>query len=186
MNFFQPSFKLQCKTREGARVTKRYHPPMTPYERLLHSEHVSADGKERLRAQCACLDPIRLLKEIRVAQAALAELSSPGRIELPQMEDNREALDGFLRSLSIAWQKGEVRPTHRKKRRAPRTWRTRDPFLDAWPTLECWLTPIYPQSCRSIAFRANGQGGIRTISYVRCNDASRAGEVRWHVDSFSP
>ena len=35
VNFFQPSFKLKEKRREGAKVIKRYHPPSTPYERAL-------------------------------------------------------------------------------------------------------------------------------------------------------
>jgi hypothetical protein len=35
VNFFQPSFKLAEKHRQRAQVTKRYHPPETPYERLL-------------------------------------------------------------------------------------------------------------------------------------------------------
>ena len=34
-NFFQPSFKLKDKRREGAKVIKRYHPPATPYARAL-------------------------------------------------------------------------------------------------------------------------------------------------------
>src|SRR3954453_18644400 len=33
VNFFQPSFKLAGKEREGARARKRYHPPVTPCER---------------------------------------------------------------------------------------------------------------------------------------------------------
>ncbi len=32
VNFFQPSFKLLSKTREGAKVIKKYHPPATPCE----------------------------------------------------------------------------------------------------------------------------------------------------------
>ena len=35
VNFFQPSFKLASKRRDGARVSKRYHPPATPCQRLL-------------------------------------------------------------------------------------------------------------------------------------------------------
>src|ERR1700687_2817494 len=35
VNFFQPSFKLAAKARNGAKVTKRYHPPATPCERLM-------------------------------------------------------------------------------------------------------------------------------------------------------
>src|SRR5512133_1240372 len=32
VNFFQPSFKLKSKVRDGAKVTKKYHVPATPYE----------------------------------------------------------------------------------------------------------------------------------------------------------
>ena len=35
VNFFQPSFKLASKRRDGARVSKRYYPPATPCQRLL-------------------------------------------------------------------------------------------------------------------------------------------------------
>ncbi len=35
VNYFQPSFKLKSKTREGAKVKKLYHKPATPCERLL-------------------------------------------------------------------------------------------------------------------------------------------------------
>ena len=35
VNFFQPSFKLKSKTRDGARVSKTYHAPATPCDRLL-------------------------------------------------------------------------------------------------------------------------------------------------------
>src|SRR5262249_11245104 len=39
VNYFQPSFKLRSKTREGAKVKKVYHKPATPCERLL--EHAA-------------------------------------------------------------------------------------------------------------------------------------------------
>src|SRR6202163_3925579 len=35
VNFFQPSFKLKSKMREGAKISKKYYLPATPYERLL-------------------------------------------------------------------------------------------------------------------------------------------------------
>jgi hypothetical protein len=35
VNFFQPSFKLAEKSRDGAVVRKRYHAPLTPCQRLL-------------------------------------------------------------------------------------------------------------------------------------------------------
>lgn len=50
VNFFQHSFKLASKTRVGARVTKRYHLPVTPSARLLASEAVPEGVKDKLRA----------------------------------------------------------------------------------------------------------------------------------------
>jgi hypothetical protein len=41
VNFFQPSFKLKEKRREGAKVIKRYHAPATPYERALTHPRLS-------------------------------------------------------------------------------------------------------------------------------------------------
>ena len=41
VNFFQPSFKLKEKRREGAKVIKRYHAPATPFERALAHRKVT-------------------------------------------------------------------------------------------------------------------------------------------------
>ena len=49
VNFFQPSFKLAEKHRQGAQVTKRYHPPQTPCERLLLADAVAEAIKVKLR-----------------------------------------------------------------------------------------------------------------------------------------
>src|SRR5208282_6580339 len=62
VNFFQPSFKLASKQREGAVVHKRYHPPLAPYQRLLASDALDETVKQRLREQFAVLDPVALLK----------------------------------------------------------------------------------------------------------------------------
>ena len=43
VNFFQPSFKLKSKTRDGGRVSKTYHAPATPCERLLGVDSASAN-----------------------------------------------------------------------------------------------------------------------------------------------
>lgn len=48
VNFFQPSFKLAAKQRDGAKVSKRYHPPLTPYERLLQAESIPEAAKTTL------------------------------------------------------------------------------------------------------------------------------------------
>jgi hypothetical protein len=138
INFFQPSFKLKTKTRDGARVSKTYHPPATPCDRLLASANVDDAVKQRLREQFAKLDPVRLLRDIRSAQQAITELAARGtRKTTPNPATD---LATFLGSLSTAWKDGEVRPTHRKPSSTPRWWRTRqDPFADAWPLVEGWL-----------------------------------------------
>jgi hypothetical protein len=133
VNYFQPCFKLKSKVREGAKVIKKYHAPATPAERLLASDRVSADGKQHVRDVFASLDPVELLRRIRQAQRQLAslEVTSEG-LPLPVAQPDT--------SLSIAWQDGEIRPTHRRQRRKSRTWRTRaDDFREAWPTVERWL-----------------------------------------------
>src|SRR6201992_1029866 len=71
VNFFQPSFKLKEKRREGAKVIKRYHLPSTPYERALAHPKVTAAVKKRLRDQYRSLDPGALLAEIRTTQEEL-------------------------------------------------------------------------------------------------------------------
>ena len=48
-NYFQPSFKLKDKRREGAKVIKRYHAPATPYARALAHPKLSSAVKQRLR-----------------------------------------------------------------------------------------------------------------------------------------
>jgi hypothetical protein len=110
VNFFQPSFKLAEKHRQGAQVTKRYLPPETPCERLLQAPTVSEPTKCRLREVGAGLDPLQLLEEIRALQSHLVALAdgSPPETCTPPAANLAE----FLASLSGAWRAGEIRPTH--------------------------------------------------------------------------
>lgn len=82
LNFFQPSFKLASKQRDGAKVTKRFHPPQTPCERLLQADTIPTAAKEKLREISASLDPLKLLEEVRAVQAHLAALAD-GNSTLP-------------------------------------------------------------------------------------------------------
>jgi hypothetical protein len=63
VNFFQPSFKLAAKHREGAQISKRYHPPETPCERLLQAESTPEAAKMKLREIAGALDPLKLLED---------------------------------------------------------------------------------------------------------------------------
>lgn len=133
VNFFQPSFKLLSKRREGAKVKKTYHPPATPCDRLLVDARVPDSAKELLRIQRAELDPVALLHQIRELQGGLALLA--GRASPETVEETE--LDQFLKALPTLWKAGEVRPTHKDKPKPARTWRTRvDPFEGVWPELE--------------------------------------------------
>jgi hypothetical protein len=138
VNFFQPSFKLLSKTREGAKVIKKYHPPATPCERLLDRKDVSDECKEQLRQTLAALDPVRLLSEIREAQRVLVEREVG--VANAKTDQATQGLGEFVASLSTVWRDGEVRPTHRKRSNGPRTYRTRvDPFEAVWSQVEQWL-----------------------------------------------
>ena len=136
VNFFQPSFKLKSKTRTGAKVSKKYHSPATPHERLLADKRVTNECKERLRQTFSILDPVHLLSQIREAQRSLTEPNAGTGKPTETTQD----LSRFIESLSTAWRDGEVRPTHRKPFTGPRHWRTRvDPFESVWPMVEQWL-----------------------------------------------
>lgn len=139
VNFFQPSFKLKSKSRDGARVHKTYYPPATPCDRLLASDRVSEDVKRKLRAQFEQLDPVALLGDIRIAQQTLSDFASS-----PSSTSTTSAgsvdVTAFLDSLATAWKAGEVRPMHRKTPSPERWWRPRsDPFEHAWGVVEGWL-----------------------------------------------
>ena len=69
VNFFQPSFKLAEKTRDGAKVRKRYHLPATPYQRLLADPRVTDEIRRGAGDVYATLDPVLLLQEIRSVSA---------------------------------------------------------------------------------------------------------------------
>jgi hypothetical protein len=136
VNYFQPSFKLRERIREGAKVTKSYHPPATPCDRLLAHDAVGEEVKSTLRRQRDQLDPVELLHRIRQGQSAMAALSTGEPSDGP----GRKSLDEFLASLPELWRLGEARPTHRKGEGKARYWRTReDPFKDVWTDILLWL-----------------------------------------------
>ena len=58
VNYFQPSFKLVEKTRDGASVVKRYSPPATPCDRLMQHDTVSAKLMAKLSEFRAGLGPV--------------------------------------------------------------------------------------------------------------------------------
>jgi hypothetical protein len=150
INFFQPSFKLKEKRREGAKVIKRYHAPSTPYERALVHPEVPAAVKQRLREQYRTLDPVALLAEIRATQEELGNrvdrrAGKDAPLQVPSAPD----AVAFARTLGTTVTAGDPRATHRRPKRRYKT-RVRmpsklDPHVAAikdWLAAEPQLTAI--------------------------------------------
>jgi hypothetical protein len=157
VNFFQPSFKLREKRREGAKVIKRYHPPSTPCERALAHPKVAAAVKTRLREQYRTLDPVALLAEIRAVQEELGNRvdrragdarrqQRAGKSTAPQPVQS-STLDAvaFAKTLGATVEAGDPRGTHRRPKRHYKT-RVRMPSkLDPHvATIGDWLV-VEPQ-----------------------------------------
>ncbi len=138
VNFFQPSFKLAEKEREGARVHKRYHKPATPYQRLVADPRTAGDVKQALKQVYAMLDPVRLLRDMRAAQLRLVEIADAPD-GLPTEDAATPALDVFLEGLRTSWKTGEVRPTARSKPKAKRGRRRPDPLVEVTEELRAWF-----------------------------------------------
>jgi hypothetical protein len=138
VNFFQPSFKLAGKVRDGAIVKKRYHAPATPHQRLLCDPRTSKDVRERVNAIYATLDPVRLLSEIRAAQQQLVEIADRPGMTMTS-SPTAPTLEQFLAGLRTAWQAGEVRATSRPKEKAKRGRRRPDPLVAVTTKIREWF-----------------------------------------------
>ena len=136
VNYFQPSFKLIDKTRDGSTTVKHYSQPATPCDRLIQHDATGPELKASLEEYRTGLDPVLLLHTIHEAQSALVATTSPGVRETPA----GESLERFLAKLPNLWRQGETRPTHAARVRGPRHWRTRkDPFEGVWSDVLGWL-----------------------------------------------
>lgn len=79
VNFFRPTARLTGKTREGAKVRRRYDTPQTPYRRLLASPEVPAARKGALTKRYRSLNPAQLQRDIVACQKKLLKLTSRNR-----------------------------------------------------------------------------------------------------------
>jgi len=71
INFFQPSAKLKSKERVGAKVTKKYDIPQTPYRRLCHSGTLAKRQRQKLYSVYRSHNPQELMDKIRRLQTKL-------------------------------------------------------------------------------------------------------------------
>ena len=137
VNFFQPSFKLIAKQRDGARVRKTYSAPTTPHQRLATDARTSAEVRARLQVIYAGLDPVALLRDIRAVQERLAVLADAQPVV--HTATAAQPVDLFLASLRTAWKDGAVRPTDRPIVKTKRGRRRPDPLIRATPDLRKWF-----------------------------------------------
>jgi hypothetical protein len=172
INFFQPSFKLKEKHREGAKVIKQYHAPATPYERALAHPDVDEPIKHSLGEIYRALDPVALLAQMRAAQDELGRrVDQRGRIANTAAVPAQSNVTIFARGLGEDWKDGEQRIIHRRRyvRRKPIPPRASmlDPYL---PMIEEWLAmaphlsavDVLVQLAKEVPDRF-GKGQLRTM-----------------------
>jgi hypothetical protein len=169
VNFFQPSFKLASKARDGALVRKRYHPPATPCQRLMADPRTSAEVRDRVQELRAKLDPVRLLKEIRALQQQLVDIAD-GPAFGKTAKPTSPTLEQFLSGLRTAWREGEVRPTSAAKAKPKRSRRRPDPFAAVTVELRGWFEAAPWHTSRELLERLQAQcpgiypeGQLRTL-----------------------
>jgi hypothetical protein len=169
VNFFQPSFKLASKARDGAVVRKRYHLPATPCQRLLADPRTNEDVRHRVNELRATLDPVRLLQQIRAAQQQLVDIADKpvlGETAKPALP----TLEEFLSGLRTAWREGEVRPTSVARAKPKRSRRRPDPFAAVTVELRGWFEAEPWHTSRELLERLQAQcpgvypdGQLRTL-----------------------
>ena len=120
VNFFQPSFKLIDKTRDGAITVKHYSQPTTPCDRPIQHDATDDGMKDALNEYRAKLDPV-LLHTIREAQSALAAVTFPEIRPTP----SGESLEQFLAKSPDWWRQDAAHTSREWRVQPPRTWRTR-------------------------------------------------------------
>jgi hypothetical protein len=125
VNFFQPSFKLARKERDGARVRKHYHQQATPCQRLLSDARTPEAVRRQVTEMHVTLDPIALLRDLRAAQQQLVEIADR---PVETFTDAPPPIGTFLEGLRTAWKDGEVRPTALAKAKPKRGRRRPDPL----------------------------------------------------------
>lgn len=71
VNFFQPSLKLKCKERQGAKVHREYEKALSPYRRVLACPEVPQWVKDKLTKKFLTLNPIELIEQMECWRSRL-------------------------------------------------------------------------------------------------------------------
>jgi len=138
-NLVQASFKLPNKTRIGARVIKKYHPPVPPAHRGLSHDAVSDEAKASIRRLLSTADPVLLFTEIRAAQEDFGRRVDQGGANGGSEADSAPPQQGTS-LFDVREARGEQRTIHRRQyvRRKPLPRRAK--MLDTYETqVRDWL-----------------------------------------------
>jgi hypothetical protein len=137
-NLFLPSVKLAKKERVGSRLRRRYEAPRTPFQRLLASPGVDAEGVAELQRLRETLDPFKLsgtiqAKRERIFQLSTHVVSRDGDLSLapPKRERNTEEKThrrARAKAKSARGEKAKNQDTAKPKRKEKR--RRRVTFLN--------------------------------------------------------
>jgi hypothetical protein len=117
INFFQPQMKLVSKTRDGAKVTKRYDTARTPYRRVLACPEVTEQAKVALTETYLALNPVELKRAIGRCQDRLIDIAR-SKPEL-RREVGRSPDHPFRRTMS--WRQASRTSLVRQPEQASRT-----------------------------------------------------------------
>jgi hypothetical protein len=79
VNYFQPTMVLIEKHRIGAKATRKYDTPKTPYQRLLECSDIEDHIKDQVRSIYRELNPVKLKKRINECQSKLIRMAAPIR-----------------------------------------------------------------------------------------------------------
>jgi hypothetical protein len=83
-NVFQPSVKLLKKVRRGAKITRIYDQPKTPWQRVLVSKYADPQKVKELQRHILGLDPFKLSDTIDKKLGAIQKLVAKGPAPKPK------------------------------------------------------------------------------------------------------
>lgn len=63
-NFFQPTFKLKEKIRDGGKIRRKYEIAKTPYRRIMESSQIKEEEKNKLKEVYESLNPAELKRNL--------------------------------------------------------------------------------------------------------------------------
>jgi len=109
-NFFQPVMKLKEKIRDKGKVHRKYDTPKTPYQRIMESEQIAQETKEKLTKIYQRLNPAELKRRIdekihrlfKVYEEKNRETeASPSKKQTPRLEAKSYIFNGRTTPASV-------------------------------------------------------------------------------------